>query len=216
MNTPTPPVFLHPHEQAALGLWTPETNRIQTMHLTADELAALKAHGGPYVCHGMLGWVSCEPQWVNTIIYRAKPAPVTQDVVPWEAIAPKWRWAARDSNGKLYLYDEMPNSDATFSWNPPVSGQCRALYNILANLTPGTCDWRDSLQQRPQPAATGAVTEPLADGQEYWVASVSHDRWRFSCTWNGDGVDKDLLKRGLIHLTEAAAVAHAKRMTGGV
>lgn len=57
--------------------WTPETNRIQTMHLTGDELARLKAakHGW-IMTRGAGGWYPEDaPIWLWGAVYRAKPAP---------------------------------------------------------------------------------------------------------------------------------------------
>lgn len=60
--------------------WTPETNRVPTCLLTADELAALKAakHGWEYMDGGSLEWTKTAhdtPAWGEYTVYRAKPAP---------------------------------------------------------------------------------------------------------------------------------------------
>ena len=56
------------------------------------------------------------------------------------------------------------------------------------------------------------VREALEVEQRYWFASVTSVHLSVGITWSGGGCDTILLKRGLIHLTEAAAVAHAKAM----
>ena len=55
----------------------PTQNRVQTMHLTGDELDMLKAakHGWLMYCD-TYGWLPIRSvAWIETAIYRAKPAP---------------------------------------------------------------------------------------------------------------------------------------------
>lgn len=57
--------------------WTPETNRVPTCLLTADELAALKAakHGWLYTSDG-IGWFESDGDGFSYHhVYRANPAP---------------------------------------------------------------------------------------------------------------------------------------------
>ena len=56
------------------------------------------------------------------------------------------------------------------------------------------------------------VREALEVGQGYWVADVITTELSLSIRWYGDKNDRERLDRGLIHLTEAAAIAHAKAM----
>jgi len=56
------------------------------------------------------------------------------------------------------------------------------------------------------------VTEALKDGTRYWVVEPTSPQWAYELPWNYDATDHRNLSRGLIHLTEAAAVSHAKAM----
>lgn len=60
------------------------------------------------------------------------------------------------------------------------------------------------------------VPEPVRPGadqfQTYFFASPLTEPWFQRSEWTGDYMDKRLLARGLIHLTEADAVAHARAM----
>lgn len=130
--------------------WTPENNRIQTMHLTTDEHmsldAAIKANGGLIVSSaGVEDLGRANPSWHPTAIYRAKPAP-----------------------------------------SP----------TIICNGV-----------EVPEP-----VREALEVGTKYYVASTLSENWFIWNLWDGDEVDLFYLGRGLTHLTEAAAVSHAKAM----
>ena len=56
------------------------------------------------------------------------------------------------------------------------------------------------------------VREPLELGQCYWVPFPAEDELTYveGFKWSGGRVDMTWLKRGLIHLTPEAAVAHAR------
>lgn len=57
------------------------------------------------------------------------------------------------------------------------------------------------------------VREPLAEDQDFYVVAVTQIRRPRCFRWNPDSdVMQSWLKRGLIHLTEAAAIAHAEAL----
>lgn len=56
------------------------------------------------------------------------------------------------------------------------------------------------------------VREALRLDQTYWVANLPSANLAWNISWSNDAYDIRALNRGLIHLTEAAAVAHAKAM----
>jgi hypothetical protein len=62
------------------------------------------------------------------------------------------------------------------------------------------------------------VREPLENGQVYWQVSLGNDDMCFQYAWRGDYsgdmllLKRGLLKRGLIHLTREAAIAHAEAL----
>lgn len=60
----------------------PTTNRIQTVHLTPEERAVLKAWPHGWECFTDYdGWKSREePSWSGRIVCRGKPAPVVTSV----------------------------------------------------------------------------------------------------------------------------------------
>lgn len=51
-------------------------------------------------------------------------------------------------------------------------------------------------------------------GMTYYVPSPKHKLLRAPECWNGDGEDRNHLERGIAHITEAAAIAHAKAWMG--
>lgn len=58
------------------------------------------------------------------------------------------------------------------------------------------------------------VREPLESDTRYWVPDIKDDDWAHAVYWCDDILDAIWLERGLIHLTEAAAVTHARAMCG--
>lgn len=57
------------------------------------------------------------------------------------------------------------------------------------------------------------VREPLTEDQDFYVVAVTQIRRPRCFRWNPDSdVMQSWLKRGLIHLTEAAAIAHAEAL----
>lgn len=63
-------------------------------------------------------------------------------------------------------------------------------------------------------------SEPLEKGTEYWVMNpvCESDTASDSCCWDDDDFDELYLHRGLIHLSQENAIAHAKaliKLSGG-
>ena len=110
--------------------------------------AALKAHGGPYVCYRHTGWVSVdEPVWSAPTVYRIAPAPApayTPDDVPWDAVVDRFNWYARDESGWLEFFAEKPKK-SNVQWISDSEMQCANCFKI----TIGNAPWDKSLQRRP-------------------------------------------------------------------
>jgi hypothetical protein len=119
------------------GLLDPETRE------------ALKAHGGPYEYYSLQGWfpasfaISLSPH----LVFRVKPQPTTKPSIDWSHVAPEYKWLARDKCGDAYLYLSEPELCQTV-WIS--GGEHTQIARVFASYTPGTCDWRDSLVERPE------------------------------------------------------------------
>lgn len=57
-------------------------------------------------------------------------------------------------------------------------------------------------------------SEPLENGDDYYIASIQGEYFYRYHTWSGDHVERRWLKRGLVFLTKEDAVANAKAMLG--
>lgn len=56
------------------------------------------------------------------------------------------------------------------------------------------------------------VREPLECGTEYFIPIIRERRFAIDFYWTDEKTDKRFLERGLIHLTEEAAIAHARAL----
>ena len=85
----------------------------------------------------------------DDVIYRAKPVPLQ---VPWDAIWPKWKFAARKRSGDVYLFTSRPYCDGdSGDWCPSKAGEQTYLSDMdIYKVVVGTVDWAKSLIQRPE------------------------------------------------------------------
>ena len=112
----------------------------------AGTVDALKAHGGPYESWQARRWRVFSPSWVDASVYRVRPQPLTKPT--WPAGLADWvQWIARDEDGELRAFAEKPWHCSSMWISPP---RKRFASLNAVNIDPGTCDWRDSLVQRPE------------------------------------------------------------------
>lgn len=109
-------------------------------------------HGWEFFSHNGEWVLAPHPAvWQPSVTYRARPAPLTQDVVPWASTAKKFKWYARCGNredlGRFYIQQPRvtPTEVGWYSVHHSVS-----VMDFGGDYTMGTVDWRDSLQQRPE------------------------------------------------------------------
>ena len=58
------------------------------------------------------------------------------------------------------------------------------------------------------------VREPLRNRQACWAISLADEGYAYELYWDNAPFHHNALKRGTLHLTKEAAVAHAKAMLG--
>ena len=71
---------------------------------------------------------------------------VTKPSINWEHVRKDFKFLAQDMNGNAYLYWERPALSTT-GWEPTRGDFAEA--QSYASYTPGTCNWKDSLVERP-------------------------------------------------------------------
>jgi len=111
-------------------------------------------HNAGILFYGPDGWALREGKapLSNVMVYRAKPAPPTQDIVPWPAL-PDWvKWVGRDHSDEAWGYSFEPETDEDSFYLPRDAKSSRfvRIDDSHKGYIPGTCDWRDSLQRRPE------------------------------------------------------------------
>lgn len=97
-------------------------------------------------CRGFVG--TDDPAWAYTAVYRLMPAPATKPSIDWSHVSKDFKWLAQDEDGVAYLYSEKPTKDGEEGRWTYEGGELREV-SVFASFKPGTCDWEDSLVQRP-------------------------------------------------------------------
>ena len=103
---------------------------------TGDENVITYTADGKYHCTGN---VTLFPYPIE--IVKA----VTKPTIDWNHVSPEYNYLAQDSNGDGYLCGKNPHCMA-YTWSME-SPYIRA--TTFTSYEPGTCDWKDSLVERP-------------------------------------------------------------------
>lgn len=82
-------------------------------------------------------------QFADSLVYRIAPEPETDIELPWHVISPEYKWAARDANGAVWVYEEEPYPKLDL-WG----GSGMTCRHIIHN--PGNKPWNKSLIKRPE------------------------------------------------------------------
>lgn len=95
--------------------------------------------GVQITCNGLVD----NPSWRQGYTYCVA---VTKPSIDWDHVAPQFKWMATEHGGGTWLHENEPecafNGWASYGHYLPA--------DFFASFTPGTCDWRDSLVQRPE------------------------------------------------------------------
>ena len=70
---------------------------------------------------------------------------VTKPSIDWNHVNESFKWLAMDADGSSYIYADKPLlGNPQWTTNLPCTSATH-----FASFTPGTCDWKDSLVERP-------------------------------------------------------------------
>ena len=73
---------------------------------------------------------------------------VTKPSIVWPHVKDGYKWLAVDANGGAYVFENKPIFDHIDYWYS-IDGLCFDVSG-LSSYSRGTCDWKDSLIQRPE------------------------------------------------------------------
>ena len=119
-----------------IGMLDDDTRRRLTEHSMAYDIQGWGADG----------WVTIrKPLLYSGTVYRA--APFTMPVYPWAALHERILWCAVDDKGDAWAYMGKPTQQVGY-WRSGAG--MRRIDGAFAGYKPGTVDWRDSLQERPE------------------------------------------------------------------
>lgn len=88
------------------------------------------------------------PVWLDEIYYRIKE--LSKPSIDWSHVHSDYKYLARDRNDEVWVFSTEPrlNHDLWCIPTPPSTLAVR-ISGLLRSFTPGECDWKDSLVQRP-------------------------------------------------------------------
>ena len=90
--------------------------------------------------------VTPTPAWFSDCTYRLQLKPLRDISLPWAALDDRWQWAARDMDGRVWVYTEHPNLGASI-WKSEHS--CLEITGLFSDFDPGNKPWIESLIRRP-------------------------------------------------------------------
>ena len=71
----------------------------------------------------------------------------TKPSINWSHVKDEYKWLSVDTGGSAYVYEDEPKLGNNGYWYSPKGSLSEV--NGLASYIPGTCDWKDSLVERP-------------------------------------------------------------------
>lgn len=83
----------------------------------------------------------------HTFDYNVYEEPNTMPSIDWSHVHPDFNYLATDDTGDTYLYEMIPSACDGGHWG--AGGPCSPAISH-ASFKPGTCDWKDSLVERPK------------------------------------------------------------------
>ena len=122
---------------------TAEKIKVMQAYLNGEALEA--------TTDGLSSWVELgyyrEPTWDwEKCDYRVKEEDHTLDI-PWEVIEEKWKWAAMDKNGKVFLAKCEPIIGSHY---PVWVTEEDVAESFLKIITPDAKHWDKTLTKRPE------------------------------------------------------------------
>lgn len=82
-------------------------------------------------------------------IYDYRMLKTRQDSIAWSHLDPRYRWVARDANGRAYAYAKRPSPEGVYQhWHTDDCVFVR-VDEVLASYKPGNLPWHKSLIERP-------------------------------------------------------------------
>ena len=88
------------------------------------------------------GNITLFPHPVEVVKAATKPS------IDWSQIKDEYKWLAVDVDECAYVYENEPNIDGIAYWCPNNTTYFRV--NGLVSYSRGTCDWKESLIERPK------------------------------------------------------------------
>ena len=119
---------------------TEETYPVFVKFQNYDELHISYTMEGKFHSQGNITLFPYPVEVVKATTTTTKPS------IDWNHVSPEYNYLAQDSNGEGYLCGKSPHR-MSFTWSAETP-YIRA--TAFTSYEPGTCDWKDSLVERPE------------------------------------------------------------------
>jgi hypothetical protein len=126
----------------AYGLLDEETRKALDAALNSGAVLQIYTRGGNW----RNSCARSDSRLCRGMTYRAQPVDLTMDVYPWPDLHKNLKWCARDADWNVFGWKAKPHKGKSVWFGEAV---CR-IDGRFAHYIPGTVDWKDSLQQRPE------------------------------------------------------------------
>lgn len=101
------------------------------------------------LAHRRIGYhITDSPEFLEGDDLRIKATP---DSIDWSHVAPEFKWMARGDGGvDTYIFNRKPSINvASSQWYSSDAACLVVIAQHFASYKQGTCDWTESLQERP-------------------------------------------------------------------
>ena len=96
-------------------------------------------------CTNSKWYLNNHPSWANGVAYRIKPVELTKPSIDWSHVHEDYKWMATDEEGGTFVFTSLPRLKRDVWSNDHDEPEAA----IFTSFKVGTCDWKDSLVERP-------------------------------------------------------------------
>lgn len=110
--------------------------------------------------------------------YRIYQEPKTKDTFDFAGLNQKWKYAARDISGSLYLYDKKPEIEGNVWSIDGFQGEAKKINELFDTYKIGDVDWKDSLISRDEvDTLPRHITDLIRNGN--FISAIKEHRLYF-------------------------------------
>ena len=124
-------------------------------------------------------YISGNPIWDwSKFDYRIKVKAKIKDTFDFAGLNQKWKYAARDENGGLYIYNKKPELDSSVWSNVGFDSESMRITDVFETYKIGDVDWKESLISRDEvDTMPRHITDLIRNG--HFINAIKEHRQHF-------------------------------------